>query len=237
MRALVFGLGVALVGGAVVSAQNLVPACAVPKPTTIAACPLTGCSSHVADALLNEIKNRIDVPAAPTDITVADLVSLAQPTDWTTGQPRDSLSGTEGWQVRLMARLKIVRGEGGESCNCDIGTQVNTDVHLALVDRMADDESESVTAELTPRVRAAGSHTTTWIASKLTKYQGKLVRLTGWVMLDSAHVHHSHLLPGESPISAVTRATDWEVHPVTKFEVCNSTIAQCRAGVGWKTID
>ena len=47
----------------------------------------------------------------------------------------------------------------------------------------------------------------------------KLVRLTGCVMLDTAHVHHSHLLPGERSIGPVNRATDWEIHPVTKFEV------------------
>jgi hypothetical protein len=226
-----------LISGAVLFGQNLVPACPVPKPTTITACPLIGCSSRVADALLNQAKNRTDISSALDDVTVADIKALTQPTDWTTGQPRDSIAATEGWQVRIMARLKSVKKEGAESCNCDIGTQVNTDVHLVLVDRVADDESESVTAELTPRVRAAGSHTASWIASQLTKYQGKLVRLTGRVMLDTAHVHHSHLLPGETPIGPVNRATDWEIHPVTTFEVCTSTIAHCRGGVGWKAVD
>jgi hypothetical protein len=233
-----FALTVAtLLAGVAAPAQNLVPACPVPKPTAIAACPLTGCSSRVADALLNQAKNRSDSPTAPDDVSVADIKALTQPTDWTTGQPRDSISETEGWHVRITARLKLVKKEGKESCNCDIGTQINTDVHLALVDRMGDDESESITAELTPRVRAAGFHTTTWIASKLMQYQGKFVRLTGWVMLDTAHVHHSHLLPGEAPIGPVNRATDWELHPVAKFEVCKSTIAHCRAGVGWQTVN
>jgi hypothetical protein len=225
-----------LISGAVMVGQNLVPACPVPKPTTIAACPLIGCSSRVADASLNQAKNRADISPTLDDVTVADIKALTQPTDWTTGQPRDSIAATEGWQVRITARLKSVKKEGAESCNCDIGTQVNTDVHLALVDRVADDESESVTAELTPRVRAAGSHTN-WLASQLMKYQGKLVRLTGRVMLDTAHVHHSHLLPGENPIGPVNRATDWEIHPVTTFEVCASTIAHCRAGVGWKAVN
>ena len=147
-----------LISGAVMVGQNLVPACPVPKPTTIAACPLIGCTSRVADALLNQAKNRTDISPTLDDVTVADIKALTQPTDWTTGQPRDSIAATEGWQVRITARLKSVKKEGAESCNCDIGTQVNTDVHLALVDRVADDESESVTAELTPRVRAAGSH-------------------------------------------------------------------------------
>ncbi len=202
---------------------------------SIAACPLTGCGG-IADALLNEAKNRTDTPASLTDITVADIKSLVQPTDWTTGQPRVSITATEGWQVRLVARLKIVKSEGRETCNCGLSTAANTDVHLVMVDRLADDESESISAELTPRVRADGHHTA-WVPSALLQYQGKLVRLTGWVMLDTAHVHHSHLLPGEHPVGPVNRSTDWEVHPVTLFEVCASTIAHCRAGVGWKAVN
>src|SRR5262249_22026691 len=151
---------------------------------TIAGCPLTGCGG-VANALLNTAKNRSDAPSSPTDVTVNDIKALVQPTDRLTGQARDSIANTEGWQVRLVDRLKFVRKEGGETCNYGLGKQVNTDVHLVLVDRLADDESESVTAELTPRVRAHG-HTATWIASQLQQHAGKLVRLTGWVMLDTA---------------------------------------------------
>jgi hypothetical protein len=157
-------------------------------------------------------------------------------TDWTTGQDRTPIGGTEGWEVRLVARLKIVKKEGKENCNCGLSKQADADVHLVMVDRLADDESESISAELTPRVRADGHHTT-WLPRQLLPYQGKLVRLTGWVMLDTAHVHHSHLLRGEHPVGPVNRSSDWEVHPVTTFEVCTSTIARCRAGVGWKAVD
>jgi len=45
------------------------------------------------------------------------------------------------------------------------------------------------------------------------------------------------LLPGEHPVGPVNRSSDWEVHPVTTFEVCTSTIARCRAGVGWKAVN
>jgi hypothetical protein len=58
-------------------------------------------------------------------------------------------------------------------------------------------------------------------------------------MLDTAHVHHSHKAnndPGDHAGSPLHRATSWEVHPVTKFEVCNSTVAKCKAGTGWKDV-
>jgi hypothetical protein len=83
-----------------------------PGITSIAGSPLTGCGD-VADAPLNQLNNRTDGPTAPVDVTVADIKLLVQPTGGTTGQPRDSLAGTEGWQVRLVARLKIVKQRRG----------------------------------------------------------------------------------------------------------------------------
>ncbi len=150
-------------------AQNLTPPC--PSGImSIGDCPVTGCGG-VADALLNTAKNRTDIPTSPTDVTVADIKALVQPADWTTGQSRDSLSDTEGWQVRLVARLKIVKKEGKETCNCELSRQADADVHLVMVDRLADDESESISAELTPRVRADGHHIQ-WIQSQLLHING-----------------------------------------------------------------
>jgi hypothetical protein len=100
-------------------AQNVTPTTCPSTITSIAGCPLIGCGG-VADALLNQQRNRTDTPASPTDVTVADIKSLAQPTDWTTGQPRASISSTEGWQVRVIARLKTIRKEGKETCNCEL---------------------------------------------------------------------------------------------------------------------
>src|SRR5207247_1969830 len=48
--------------------------------SAISGCPVTGCGG-VADALLNEAKKRTDAPASPTDVTVADIKALLQPTD------------------------------------------------------------------------------------------------------------------------------------------------------------
>src|SRR5260221_7818030 len=110
------GLCLFLFAAASPSAQNLVPPTCPATISSIADCLLSGCGG-IADALLNEAKNRTDVPTSPTDVTVADIKSLVQPTDWTTGQPRDSISATEGWQVRIIVRLKTVRKEGRETCN------------------------------------------------------------------------------------------------------------------------
>jgi len=106
-----------------------------------------------------------------------------------------------------------------------------------MVDHRNDLEADSVTAEITPRVRKQ-SHAT-WNATKIGGFTGKFVRITGWLMLDTAHVHHSHKAnndPADHAGTPLNRATNWEVHPVTKLEVCTSTVKKCKAGTGWKDV-
>lgn len=114
-----------------------------------------------------------------------------------------------------MAFLKIVKTEtSGETCNCNLHSLANTDLHLVMVDHKADLESDSVTAEITPRVRKL-LHPT-WTAHKIGGFQGKFVRLTGWLMLDTTHVRHSQKVNDKDRAgSPLNRATNWEVHPVT----------------------
>ena len=53
------------------------------------------------------------------------------------------------------------------------------------------------------------------------------MRVTGWAMLDTQHVGKA------TPV----RKTHWEIHPVTKFEVCTITKPQCDGGSGWKNLE
>ena len=76
----------------------------------------------------------------------------------------------------------------------------------------------STTAEITQRFRN----------DKLTHdrlvplAKGKYVRVTGWAMLDTQHVGKP------TPV----RKMHWEIHPVTKFEVCTATKSECDTGTG-----
>jgi hypothetical protein len=215
--------------------QGVTPKACPQGMQTIADCPVSGCGD-VADAFLNEAKNRTDNPAAADvqDISVAEMTSLAQPSSWKTGKSRTTIEGQgkEGTAVRLVGFLKIVKKEGGETCNCELHSPTLTDVHLAIVKKKSDAETKSVTAELTPRVRAAGHEN--WVFDNVKPLEGKLVRLTGWLMLDTAHLKRSSSLPGEHPMSSLKRATNWEVHPVMRLEVCGATVTECKAGTGWQ---
>ena len=202
---------------------------------SIADCPERGCGG-VSDAFLNLAKNRTDTPSAASiqKMTVAQIKQIPQPKKWKTGDSRDSLHapGREGTPVQLTGFLKIVKKGSGESCNCDLTSAADTDIHLVMVGKLSDPEKRSVTAEVTPRVRAAGH--TNWTVGNVNDLQGKLVRLSGWLMLDTAHLPHPVLLPDEPPRRPLKRATNWEVHPILKIEGCNATVSQCQAGQGFQ---
>lgn len=210
-------------------------------PTTIdsiSGCPNAGCGEN-GDSDLNQAKNRTDTPSsgAVQHMTFTKMRALVQPARWDTGQDRASIktAGKEGTPVELMGFLLKVRKGSAESCNCELSRTVNTDLHLVLVqnsDATDADEPTSITAEITPRVRANGH--SDWIFKNVNDLEGEFVRVTGWLMLDTKHIRQTHFLPNEHLDKGLKRSTNWEIHPVTKLEVCEKSVSACKAGQGWK---
>ncbi len=173
----------------------------------------------------------------------------------------------EGRAVQISAFLIHAENyaSGNEGTNCNLGHNEYNDFHLVLVDnltlankwKIADAradaltgtkkkaakktakraykraEKKSLTAEIGPRLRitsaAIGSETDSDREFKLLQRLAKdftYVRVTGWAMLDTQHI--------STPIN---RLSNWEIHPVTKFEGCTATVAECDTGTGWKKLD
>ena len=195
-----------------------------PCVQTLAQCDRDGCGG---DPRLNEQKNRTDQATDPEPWTISQIVALNEesPTSWTSGADRGELEELgEGTPVRVSGYLiDAFVTRTPESTNCFLRGTENNDFHLNLVRRRDLDKSMSVVAEITPRLRRTG-----WTIGKLQALaeQTRYVRVTGWLMFDSAH-------PGASN----HRATAWEIHPVTRFEVCTSTVASCNAGSGWRPLE
>lgn len=203
---------------------------------SIAACPLAGCGTGF-DPKLNTSKNRSDTPAEtdPADMSLTQVKALSQklPTGWKEGDDRDTFTGPdkEGKPVRVMGWLWKSRREHGESCNCGLDAngakgEKLTDIHMVLTSYQNSAESSSITAEITPRLRNKRPHPITWTYSRIHKNDKKYVRVTGWLMLDTHHLVSNKLV----------RATNWEVHPITKLEVCTLTATKCRTGDGWAEV-
>lgn len=210
-----------------------------PKKPCVASledCPREGCGG---DPELNRLKNLKSSGKPVEDRTLTQMMRLEKKTrdaGYRKGGPRKPLTDLgEGTQVRVVGFLLAVKKEGAESCNCGLSdVDVTTDNHLVLVNpKTITDfplppkaskktltavfhkrETQSVTAEFTPRVRADGhpNFNRRIQVEQLNKTaQGALrVRLTGQLILDSEHFGQ------KTPV----RATSWEIHPILKFEFC-----------------
>lgn len=189
---------------------------------SIGDCPDTGCGRG-GDAELNKMKNRTSNASNAQDRTPGQIRAMRQPRPWPTGQDRSSLASQENTAVVLRGYLHGARQSGSETTNCGLPRGENNDWHLDIVSRPNDPGGSAVSAEITPRVRKDG-----WTLAKLKHLSREraYVRATGWLMLDTFHISRP-----------LTRGTNWEVHPVTKFEICTSTRNDCIAGNGWKDLE
>jgi len=112
--------------------------------------------------------------------------------------------------VRVKGYILKIRPQTGntETTNCNSKKALDTDWHIAFVDRPGRPEGTSVVVEVTPRIRVAHPG---WTRRRLAPWTNTPlpVRITGWLMYDPEHANHLGRF----------RGTLWEVHPITRIEV------------------
>jgi hypothetical protein len=195
--------------------------------TTLAECPEEGIGG---DPNLNRFKNqtRAPKPSAVEEWDIADVIELngRSPEHWSIGADRKPLRVIgEGTAVAIKGYLIHAELSGGtEACNCKLAGPANNDFHLNIVPTKAGGLKQSLVVEMSPRSRnAKWSLPTLKGLVRVTAY----VRVTGWLMWDSQHSH----------FKTMPRATAWEIHPITGFEVCQGTKKECDAGKNWVTLE
>lgn len=217
----------------------------------IKACRENGCGGSL-DKLLNQRKNTVKGnPNNFVDMRFPEFADMPKCVDGYTGigDPRDPLKKAgEGKMVRVVAWALAARPQQsrkdenddfkrGESCNCGFtgqpdvdGGPKNTDVHIVLVETPDNTESESQTAEFTPRLRVKLKKAFDGfkLKDKIHDNDGKLlVRVTGLLMYDSEHAF-------ELPL---TRQSSWEIHPVFRLEYCPTGNCPEKGKTGWIDIN
>jgi hypothetical protein len=218
---------------------------------TIQDCPDTGCGGWDREFdrkrnLTGELKSQ-----TPRQMTLEQILRLSYPTDWFAGKDRSGLATLgEGTIVQVTGYLVGVKPGRISSANCRLtgGSALNDLLFLVAQDAvpkkipakktlankvLAQLDAISVTAEITARVRlqrfqqAGGKN---WSRDKLTAWisrspnKARLVRITGQLLPDPEHIYN--------PMS---RATDWQIHPVLEIEVCDKGNS-CIEGQGWKEL-
>jgi hypothetical protein len=192
-------------------------------------CPVEGIQTNphrAAKPKLNSLKNREEVPSSYEHLTVAEFLERTEAVG-DINSPENADITAEALAVVTPLIEKAVRIEGYlvgvkrgsvESANC--GGKAGYDFHVWLSDEPGEDQdhisvdelrgykSTAIVVEPTPR----------WIAKnegwksitpykRLIKHQTR-VRIGGWVFYDPEHPEEVEQ----------TRATLWEIHPVTKIE-------------------
>ena len=171
------------------------------------------------DSFTNQRKNRTDIPTAYHDVTWQAIADLKYPVaprslaDWSDAQ-KSQIMPVEGIPVRAVGYFVAIKVEdrgSGESTNCHFVGKDEVDWHMPLVQRAGDGEKTAIVVETTPRIRQSHPQWTPealarWVNSDLP------VRISGYLMFDPEH--RAHL--------GVYRSTLWEIHPITRIEVCHA---------------
>ncbi len=177
------------------------------------------------DAELNREKNRYDAPKAYADLRVSDILSIPSALlagagrEWRdrwSSEERNYAAKEESIGARVTGYIIAAKESGPESCNGYSDTL--RDFHIWIADSRDAWKADALIVEMTPRWKFAHPE---WQLSELEHLAGERarVRATGWLMWDEEH-------PEEVGKS---RGTQWEVHPVTNFEVAS--------GSGWEPLN
>jgi hypothetical protein len=135
---------------------------------------------------------------------------------------------SEGDFVRVVAVVLDAQGEESESVNC-AGTD-GRDIHISLGATAHASEFDGMVAEMIPQLpRPKG-----WDAATLLRLKGHLVHVEGGLTYDN-----EHMVNGDAQHPNGTqpkRMSLWEVHPITKFFVCDSGTCDPTSDTGWVTL-
>ena len=176
-------------------------------------CGMEGDARGLGVQALDRLKNRYTQPSPEqidSRITLAAILA-----------PGNDISR---WKVKegaeIVGYVSEVKRGSLESTNCHARGDLDRDTHIELVlDPMHSNSSARMIVEVTPRwrymMRERGMD---WSTRALRdRFLGRWVKVRGWMLFDSEHKGASENTAPER--AANWRATAWEIHPVTSFEV------------------
>ncbi len=173
-------------------------------------CPIAGLALTEQSRRFYGLKNRTSIPL-PTDFNPnVSLAALLQ-----SGPDTDRWSSTQAASVEGFV-VSVAPGPL-ELTNCYVPGRRDTHIHIGT--RPDAPPHEQLVLETTPRMEEwARRQGWDWSAETLkTTLTGRRVRFRGWLMFDESHAGESENIAPRRPGN--WRATAWEVHPVTGFEI------------------
>jgi len=191
-------------------------------PEVLAGIPREG---KGGDPELNLQKNRVTIPSKFEEYTPEGITALKHSlldgdgrkhrSNWD-ADAQKYLASMESIGARLTGYLIAVKQSGPESCNGYVDSL--RDYHIWVGDSPQATKSQSVIVEMTPRWKEVHPEWRLRYLEKLVESHAR-VRASGWLFWDEEHANEVDK----------SRGTQWEVHPVTQFEVSSNG--------AWQTLD
>lgn len=173
-------------------------------------CPPSGLALSKDVREFVRLKNRNALPQESDFDPNVSLESLLRPGEDRRRWSEERAAAVEGYVVGV--------SKGGvEAANCYSLTNRDTHIYLAL--RQDAPPRERVVLEITPRLEEwAKQKGLDWSEAALRReLPGRWCRFEGWMLYDREHADEAE---NNAPGRAENwRATAWELHPVTRFEV------------------
>jgi Bacterial SH3 domain len=185
------------------------------------ACPIDGEGGSAHQRATDKLKTRTAIPtlaAVDASITLAALLHKGN----------DENRFTEKAAANIVAFVDTVKSGGKETVNCHSPYTEDYDTHIELSAKTGAAATKRVIIEITPGMRTvAAQQGLDWSTDALKpQIEHKWVRAKGWMMWD---YHHKSAAVNTNPNgSFLSRATAWEVHPVTS-QGDGATIRRFRA--------
>jgi hypothetical protein len=153
---------------------------------------------------LNLLKNRDAGPTSiDSSVTLAAIMTRANDSKF----KNDEGASIIGYVAHVKA------GEPQETCNCARTDIADIHIDVVLNKKDAATSSKYMIVEITPRYQdKLGA-----LDRVKAAIEGHWVKFTGWMMNDI--VHRMNAKNTNPKGKAIWRATSWEIHPVTAFEV------------------
>ncbi|HKD16433.1 MAG TPA: hypothetical protein VKG23_01100 [Thermoanaerobaculia bacterium] len=185
------------------------------------ACPPQGSATKAKAKKLNELRARVDEPSDDDYDDTVDMSDLIDPGD-------DSQRWSNNSAAEITAFVVDVRDGGMASSNCFSPDPADHDTVLELSSGAdVSDASHRVLAVITPRWRRImAKNQIDWSTRAIRAlYWQKYVSIRGWLLFDAdaaSRAVNTASLAGAS----ITRATAWEIHPVTGIEPSEEGLEQ-----------
>jgi len=184
-------------------------------------CPPQGDATKPKAQRVNEQRARTDEPSDDDIDETADISALIAPGD-------DSLRWQADTAVEIGAFVLDVRDGGPTSANCHSSDPAEHDTILDLSPGPnVADKSHRIIAVITPRWRRLmARNEVDWSTRAIrAKYVQRSVTIRGWLLFN-ADVAARSLNTAPLTGAGVTRATAWEIHPVTAIDLDEDSLDQ-----------